>query len=223
MHGTKLVIVVMLLWYSIAGAQVLDLKKAYGTTLLQLTETLLERQVKEEQAPTCGAIACKACNVWHTRAGESVYPFSVAYGITGEARYLQAAKNAAAWLIRQQEVNGSWKETPEEWTGTTTDQLLMLMLAYDIIHTHFTATEEKAWQESISKAAGYLYAVMKPEFASINYVATTTATLAKAYAFTKINSIYKGRGNWRTERSRRWMNMGSSMGKAAGVLAISWG
>jgi hypothetical protein len=185
MHGTKLALVVLLLWCHLAGAQVLDLKKEYATTLLQLTETLLQRQVNDEQSPTCGAIACKACTVWHTRAAEAVYPFAVAYGITGEARYLNGAIDAAKWLIRQQEVNGSWKETPEEWTGTTTDQLLMMMLAYELIHTHLTTTETQSWKESIRKAADYLYTVMKPEFASINYVATTTATLAKAYAFSQ--------------------------------------
>jgi len=46
-------------------------------------------------------------------------------------KYLEAAIRTGNWLIQQQEQNGSWKETPEEWTGTTTDQVLMLMLAWD--------------------------------------------------------------------------------------------
>ncbi len=108
------------------------MKKEYAATLLQLTNVLLKLQIQDRADAHCGAIACRSCNVWHTRAAEAVYPFSVAYKITGEDRYLQAAKNAGAWLIRQQETNGSWKETPEEWTGTTTDQLLMMMLAYEL-------------------------------------------------------------------------------------------
>lgn len=184
MHRTIVAIVLFVLWGQYAGAQMLNLKKEYSTTLLQLTEVLLKLQVQEQGDAHFGAIACRSCNVWHTRAAEAVYPFSAAYTITGEDRFLQAAKNAGAWLIKQQEENGSWKETPEEWTGTTTDQLLMMMLAYDVIGVTFSAAERKTWQEAIQKAAGYLYAVMKPEFASINYVATTTATLAKAYGFT---------------------------------------
>ena len=85
------------------------------------------------------------------------------------------------WLIRQQEKDGSWKETPEEWTGTTTDQLLMLLLAYDILEPKLKPAERTAWKTSMEKAADYLTAVMSPEFASINYVATTTATLAAAH------------------------------------------
>jgi len=41
-----------------------------------------------------------------------------------------------------------------------------------------SASEAKAWRASIRKAADYLTRVMSPEFASINYCATTTASLA---------------------------------------------
>ncbi len=184
MHRTIVAIALFVLCGYCTQAQVLDMKKEYAATLLQLTNALLKLQVQDRNDAHCGAIACRSCNVWHTRAAEAVYPFSVAYKITGEDRYLQATKNAGAWLIRQQEANGSWKETPEEWTGTTTDQLLMMMLAYELLSSHFTASERKTWETSIQQAADYLYQVMKPEFASINYVATTTATLAKAYSFT---------------------------------------
>ena len=82
------------------------------------------------------------------------------------------------WLIRQQEKDGSWKETPEEWTGTTTDQLLMMALAYEHLSGALSAGERREWLTAMEKAADYLTAVMSPEFASINYVTTTTATLA---------------------------------------------
>jgi hypothetical protein len=85
------------------------------------------------------------------------------------------------WLIRQQQPGGEWKETPEEWTGTTTDQLLMMTLAFPIIEDSLNAKEKPAWERSIRKAADFLTEMMNPGFASINYCATTTATLTMTY------------------------------------------
>lgn len=167
-----------------ALSQALSMKKEYAATLLQLSGTLLALQTDEKEPANCGALVCKSCHVLHTRAAEAVYPFAVSYMITGEQRYLKAARNAASWLISQQQPDGSWKETPEEWTGTTTDQLLMLLLAYDAISGELTEHEKTSWNTAMVKAADYLYKVMKPEFASINYVATTTVTLAKAHRLT---------------------------------------
>lgn len=167
-------------------SQRIHIKKEYASTLLDLTNTLLDLQINQQSHGDCGAFVCKNCDVLHTRAAEAVYPFAVAYKITGQKRYLNAARDAAFWLIRQQELNGSWKETPEEWTGTTTDQLLMLLLSYKVIADKLSDKEKTQWLQASRKAADYLCEVMKPEFASINYVATTTATLAKAHEITGI-------------------------------------
>lgn len=169
---------------TLAGAQSLPLKEAYAGLLLELAAPLLHLQVAEKTHPDCGAIACKHCDVLHTRASEAVYPLAVAYQLTKDRKYRNAAISTAAWLIRQQQPDGSWKETPEEWTGTTTDQLLMLMLAREELADELDRQDQESWDEAIRKAADYLFRVMSPEFASINYVATTTATLAKAAELT---------------------------------------
>lgn len=175
-----LVIAVILCFGTSANSQLLEMKKEYASTLLKLSDVLFQLQIDQPGHIDCGALRCENCQVLHTRAAEAVYPFAVSYAITGEKRYLTASRNAASWLISQQQTDGSWKETPEEWTGTTTDQLLMLFLAYEVISEQLSDEEKTRWLGSCRKAADYLYRVMKPEFASINYVATTTATLAKA-------------------------------------------
>lgn len=179
-YARFLVLVIALCFASPASSQSLEMKKEYAATLLKLSDVLLRLQIDQSEHADCGAIRCENCKVLHTRAAEAMYPFAVSYAITRQDRYLKASRNAASWLIRQQEKDGSWKETPEEWTGTTTDQLLMLLLSYEVIEKKLSKKEKTDWLESAGKAADYLYRVMKPEFASINYVATTAATLAKA-------------------------------------------
>jgi hypothetical protein len=159
----------------------IDLKAEYAKTIIELSNTIVSQQVKEPTDSNFGAIRCVHCSVFHTRAAESVFPLYVSYTITHDKKYLQAAINVANWLIRQQFPDGSWKETPEEWTGTTTDQLLMLAETYDGIRPNLSSSEQVAWLASIRSAADYLVKVMTPEWASINYVATTTATLARVY------------------------------------------
>jgi hypothetical protein len=158
-----------------------DLRAEYAQTLVELSNTIVDQQVFDRADTNFGAIACIHCNVYHTRAAESVFPLYVSYTITHDKKYLNAAINAGNWLIRQQFPDGSWKETPEDWTGTTTDQLLMMAETYEGIHPNLSTAEQTSWTTAIRKAADYLVNVMTPEWASINYVATTTATLARVY------------------------------------------
>ncbi|HSC37479.1 MAG TPA: hypothetical protein VLD19_06410 [Chitinophagaceae bacterium] len=164
-------------------AQAINPKKEYAAVLKELTAALLARQLTASAGGDSGAIECQYDHVLHTRAAEAMFPFAVEYTISKNQQYLRAAINAGNWLIRQQQPNGSWKETPEEWTGTSTDQLLMMLLTYDLVSAHLSGQEKLSWTSSMQKAADYLTEVMSPEFASINYVATTTATLAKAALF----------------------------------------
>jgi hypothetical protein len=106
------------------------LRQEYGRTLTELVTTLEALQIPTSASADAGALACPHCRVLHTRAAEAVWPLAWQFTATGDDRHLQALRALAAWLLRQQQPDGSWKETPEEWTGTTTDQLLMLVLAF---------------------------------------------------------------------------------------------
>jgi hypothetical protein len=181
LHHRKYFLFAIALLFLINGsAQEIRVKDAYAKTLLRLTGSLLSLQVKDTSNKDCGALHCSRCKVFHTRAAEAMYPFYISWTITHKDVFLASAQQCATWLIKQQRPDGSWKETPEEWTGTTTDQLLMMLLTYEGLSTRLTEQQRRLWQGAMRKAAEYLYNVMSPEFASINYVATTTATLAKA-------------------------------------------
>jgi len=164
-------------------AEKVSLKDECLKTLSTLAAALRNLQITDPRNPDFGALQCPTCNVLHTRAAEAVYPFAVMYKQTNQRDYAESAIRLGNWLIRQQLADGSWQETPEQWTGTTTDQLLMMVLAYEILKHDLSPSEQQSWQTAMTKAADYLLAVMSPQFASINYCATTTATLAMMNRF----------------------------------------
>ncbi len=159
----------------------IEIGNEYRVFLENLTDTLLETQILDKDNTDYGALQCKRCDIRHTRAAEAMYPFAVVYKNSKNSKYLQAAIRLGNWLIKQQLKNGAWKETPEEWTGTTTDQLLMMVRTFSIVKDSLTSKEYESWQNSIQRAADYLVNVMDPDFASINYCATSTATLASVF------------------------------------------
>ena len=159
-------------------------------TLLKLNNALVELQNKDKKNADFGAIYCKHCNLYHTRAAEAIFPLAYEYKITGNKERLKSALNLGRWLLKQQKPTGEWVETPEDWTGTTTDQLLMLVLSYPIISKDLPAKEKLVWLNSFERAGDYLTSVMNTVFASINYCATTTATLSELYKIVP-KQIYK--------------------------------
>lgn len=163
-------------------APTVRLRDEMAQTLTTLVATLERLQIGPGGGAQAGALQCPHCQVLHTRAAEAVWPLALQFTETGDERHLRALRSLATWLFRQQQPDGSWKETPEEWTGTTTDQLLMLVLAYPRVAPRLDPTEGAAWLRAIEGAADYLVRVMSPEFASINYCATTTASLAATHA-----------------------------------------
>lgn len=157
--------------------QEVPIRQSFESVLFTLDSALIQLQNTEAADTNFGGIWCQHCRLYHTRAAEAVYPFTYKYHLTGDKKYLNAAIDLGNWLIKQQLPDGSWKETPEEWTGTSTDQLLMMALSYQILDEYLMDNEKLMWMNSINLAGDYLVKNMTPEFASINYVATTSASL----------------------------------------------
>ena len=156
----------------------IDTLSLYAMRMLsELNASIMRYANSDKKSPDYGGIYCPYCRLYHTRAAEAVYPLAFEYQKTGNKTKLKTAINAGKWLIKQQQNSGAWLETPEEWTGTTTDQVLMMALAYPILKSQLSPKEKDAWLHSIEKAGDYLVKVMSPQFASINYCATTTASL----------------------------------------------
>ena len=205
------------------SAQSNSLKTESEKTLFVLAEALLKKQIHETGDANHGAIQCNECNVLHTRAAEAVYPFAVVYKLTGKKEYLRAAIDVGNWLIKQQLDEGQWKETPWEWTGTTADQLLMMVNSYPILEKHLTENEKIAWKNSIIRAADYLVKYMSPDFASINYCPTSAAVLALCYKMFN-NETYKNKAQELAHWTVAKMNdEGFIEGEAAQVFGVKYG
>ena len=158
-----------------------SLKYECTKNLLILGDDLIKLQNLNPSDPYFGALYCDACQSYHTRASESVLPFAAAYKESGKEKYLNSAIITGNWLTKQQQKDGSWFETPDTWTGTTADQLLSISSAYPILSKHLSKKGSESWITAIKAAADWLVKNMNQKFASINYCATTTASLMLAY------------------------------------------
>lgn len=180
-----LIVCFLLILILIAGSykeqKLFSLKKECAENLFILCEDLINLQNSNQEETSFGALYCEACSNYHTRASESILPFAAAYSESNNDKYLKSAILTGNWLIKQQQQDGSWFETPDKWTGTTTDQLLSLSAAYPIIKRKIHKDENEKWILSIKKGADWLVKKMNPDFASINYCATTTASLRLAF------------------------------------------
>lgn len=200
-----------------------SLKDECLKTMLELCDALERLQNGDVESPDFGAIDCPQCGVLHTRASEALYPFAVAFHNTGNEKHLQAAIDTGNWLIRQQQPDGKWFETPNDWTGTTADQLLMMTLAYPILEEHLSPEERATWTTSMRRAADWLYEAMSPDFASINYCPTTAAVM-----FTTNAVIPDERYIQKARQLARWVvakmdEAGFITGEAARVYGVKYG
>lgn len=183
---------IMLLWLfssCLAHAQT----DQYRKTMLSLCDALLPTQVCNANDANYGALVCPSVNPenhpLHSRAAEAVYPFSVAWKVTGKPKYRDAAIKLGNWLISIQETTGKkaggWSEIwpdPQQkgWYGTTTDQLISMAGAYTILKPFLTPAEIEKWNSSMQKAAEFVMQNF-PVKSNINYNPTAAATLVLAY------------------------------------------
>lgn len=161
------------------------LESAARPLLTRLDSTLALLQETDPESPDFGGLYCPACGEYHSRAAEALFPFAYEYSRSEDKEMLRRCKELAAWLIGRQEESGAWRETPGDWTGTTTDQLHSLLLAYPLVKKQLDSGEKDAWTQAIRKAADYLTEVMDNDFAYINYCASSACSLAEAWKLLK--------------------------------------
>ncbi|MFZ4622283.1 MAG: hypothetical protein ACOYNS_17105 [Bacteroidota bacterium] len=216
-------VIILPLFVTAQNEEKVSLKNECYATASQLASSLLKLQITEKNDPNFGALSCPECKVLHTRAAESVLPFAVVYQKTGDKRYRDAAIRVTNWLIKQQFPEGQWKETPWEWTGTTADQLLMIVYSYPILQKSLSADEQNLWLASMKHAADYLVKYMSPDFASMNYCPTSAAVLAAVYRLVPDSAYLRKAKNLARWTVAKMDDAGFIQGEAARSHGIKYG
>lgn len=153
--------------------------------LLQLCDHLISAQITDRADPDYGGLRCPSSNPEphpvHSRAAEAVYPLAVAYQITGDERYRDAAIALGDWLIVIQQESGAWGESwpnHDGWTGTTADQLISLAGAYPSLEGGMDAKQRNTWQAAIRRAGDFVHA--RFPMGNLNYWVTGAVGLRLA-------------------------------------------
>ncbi len=193
----------LFLLLTILSTQLFAKEDPYKTTLLSLCDALLQTQMNEHANANYGALVCPSVNPdnhpLHSRAAEAVYPLAVAWKLTQQPKYRDAAIKLGNWLITIQEKTGKkaggWSEIwpdPEQkgWFGTTTDQLISMAGAFPILKPFLSATEIENWNASMERAAEFVMQNF-PVKSNINYNPTGAATLVFAY-----NTLKNPKQSW---------------------------
>jgi hypothetical protein len=184
---------IFFLFLTVLSTQLFSKEDPYKTTLLSLCDALLKTQLNIPTDPNYGALVCPSINPEihpiHSRAAEAVYPLAIAWKLTGQAEYRDAAIKLGNWLITIQETSGKkaggWSEAwpdPEHkgWFGTTTDQLISMAGAYPILKPFLSPSEIENWNLSMERGAEFVMQNF-PIKSNINYNPTGATTLVLAY------------------------------------------
>ncbi|MGB5419967.1 hypothetical protein [Algibacter sp.] len=122
-----------------------------------------------------GALGCPSCEHIHGRCMDAVYPFLYMANISGDKKYIEAAKLVMIWAENNvSQNNGAWTviKNPKSWKGITIFGAIALAEA---LHYHGHVLDEetrKAWTERLEKAGQYVYETFTIDFTNINYGGT---------------------------------------------------
>ena len=167
-------------------------RKEAEALLLQWCGGLLRYQADLPGMPEFdGGILCPACKMIHGRCGETVYPLLCAADLTGEPRYLTAARKLFRWHENLRCADGGYyNDANSQWKGTTVFYAIAL---HDALIFHgglLTGEEKQEWEARISAMGDWLYKNLAPgDTAYLNYYAANACAMA-------LLGRYFGREDW---------------------------
>lgn len=168
-------------------------------TLINLLQKLVEAQLSfQEMRPghaDYGAIRCPLHHALHTRTAELALPMVYLGKERNDAVLIARGLALADWLVTQHNEDGSWNETPDDWTGTTVFQLMALAALVDLGRSLLTPRQKQAYEQAIHKAAAWVSRSISFRRVTTNYVASGAAGLALAHLVT-------GEARWQREARR---------------------
>lgn len=155
--------------------------EGYYQLLKTWCDALLEHQIVGTGEPRLdGGFWCPACMCIHGRSHDAVYPLLCLADITGEEKYLTAAKQLFYWGEQLLCDDGSfYNDAQSDWNGIT---VFTVMGLYESLvhHGHILTPEQKVqMEERMRIGAAWTYRTFQNGFVTnINYHASASAALA---------------------------------------------
>lgn len=155
----------------------------YLALLTQWCDAMVALQVTEIESPRIhGGIMCPADMRIHGRSGDAMLPLVVMRALTGDEKYLKAAKRLFTWSENMVcPDNRYYNDTNSPWHGITIFANIQLG---EILH-HYKGLLDpetyEAWMARYRKSSEYLLANVEQIGGNINYPVTGTHAMALAY------------------------------------------
>jgi hypothetical protein len=122
-----------------------------------------------------GALNCPSCSHIHGRCMDAVYPFLYMADVSGDEKYIKAAKLVMTWAENNvSQEDGAWTviRNPKSWKGITVFGAIALAEAL-YYHGHvLDEATQKEWTKRLDKAGQYIYDTFTIDFTNINYPGT---------------------------------------------------
>ncbi len=132
-----------------------------------------------------GGIYCKACDIYHGRSADAIYPLLTLYDLTKDERYRKAALELFDWSEKHiSQPDGSWINEPKgknPWQGITCFSTIALGEAIRLHGISLSDSDKKRWLDRLRKGADFLMSFITLEIGDVNYPISTSASLAISY------------------------------------------
>ena len=149
--------------------------------LIRWCDALVRLQVHMPERETLdGGILCPACGGIHGRCHEAVYPLLCAARLTGDERYLAAAKRLFRWSRNMRCLDGSCRnDFKSDWKGVTAFAAIAL---HDALFFHgdlLLDAERAEWEVRLSEMGAWLFEHLTERTpAYLNYYAANACAMA---------------------------------------------
>lgn len=136
-------------------------------------EALVKLQITDKNhANNYGGIICPEKKIIHGRVGDTIYPFLYQAKVTGQSKFLDAARLLYQWMgTNVSQPDGSWLNEPKKnsWKGTTVFSLISLAEALKSYPELIDFQWKTNIENRLKKAGDYVFDNFSLEYGNINY------------------------------------------------------
>lgn len=159
----------------------------YFNLLKVWCDRLVDLQLDSADTRLCGGIICPACHFIHGRCGDAIYPLVTVAEVTGDKKYLDAAKKLFVWTEKNMVRDDGTviNDSMNMWKGISVFYATSLLEAL-LHHSSILDKEtEKSWSSRAKIILDVLITYIENCGTAVNYSAAMCSALALAYTYFK--------------------------------------